>query len=203
MTDAELAPRAKGGDRWAMSELLRRNAKAATAMARLMFVLARRPRLADEAASVALHVLWQCVADWNPERASLLTYARKPLRWAVDDVIATVGASVFVPGNVSSAQAKRARQGRYLDVVVTEDGDTVGDMLRAAPVPMCAAHDAEHMLRFLPANQAECMWRAACDETLDDIATSRGVTRQAVHQAIARGEKRAREVFGEKDKRAA
>ena len=201
MTDAELAPRAKGGDRWAMNELLRRNAKAATAMARLMFVLARRPRLADEAASVALHVLWERVETWNPERASLLTYARKPLRWAVDDAIAIVGAPVFVAATSNGARAKRARQGRCLDVVVTEDGETVGDTLRAAPVPMCAAHDAEHMLRFLPANQAECMWREACGETLDDIAASRGVTRQAVHQAVARGEKRAREVFGEKGKR--
>lgn len=193
MTDAELAPLAKAGDRAAVNELLRRNVREATRMVCRRLWLLRRGYLADEAPSMAFRVLWDCIADWSPETCTLLTFARRPLLWAVDDVIATLAAPTLVPAATTSARARHARRPRSLDEP-DADGNPRGNGLAAPPVDVAAFLDAHRILTLLKPRDADYLLRVAQGETLTEIAAAEGVSRERGRQVYDQALRRARDV---------
>lgn len=180
MTEADLAPLAKAGDRRAVEELLRRARPQVERIAWRTLQFVRTPfDVTDDAVSVGLLAVWRTIPAW-PDGVGLIRFARKNVRKAVLSIAYRRGFAVGGHAAPSSS----------LDAPVSEDSDTTAsDLLPAEDDPLEPAIDVARVLSALPPQEADVLLRHSAGEDFSEIGPTKQAAHKRYHRAIARAHK--------------
>lgn len=190
MTEHDLAPLAKAGNRAAVNELLRRTAPALRAIVNRH--LRRRPTAHDvreDAHAEAMVRAWGAIPTWDPALGSLATYVKRWLLQDVKDLACSLGGAVHVPRGADNTgyrehAAMGTRRPRSMDAPAVNDfdGDPLVETLTGRAVDPATTHDAARVLSLVEPRAAAVLWRRACGDTWDEIAADMGTAKQAAEE---------------------
>lgn len=188
MTEHDLAPLAKAGNRAAVNELLRRAAPALRA--HVNRCLRRRQPAFDvreDAFAEAMVRAWGAIRTWDPELGSLVTYVKTWLSQDVKDIACSLGGAVHVPRGADATgyrehAAVGTRAPRSMDEPLVEGGHTLVETLASPTIDPASALDAARLLSLVEPRPARVLWRRACGDTWQEIADDMGTEKQAAEE---------------------